>query len=183
MADPEVFEQLQRGELPSLATWFADPVETGIAGSRLAAVEQCLRSVRTAATDLFPQRLLEIILRFWLDLDVEARYQNLYALLTGNRERAMLELGLGQLLMARRLATAWQHLDHGFELAANLLDAEDYFCVLKRHALLRQLPLQPSAAVATNLDGLLDEARIIAKLTGNNGYTLRMLTDRRDTLG
>ena len=83
-----------------------------------------------------------------------------------DRQRAMLELCFGQLLIARKCRSAWLHLDRGFALAAHLLEPEEYFSVLKRHELLRQLPVAPGASEGASLEALLNEARVIARLRG-----------------
>ena len=183
MTQVDVLEQLQRGEQPSLVSWFAEPVDASDAELRLTGLVQSLHSVRSGRGDLFPLCLLEIILRFWLGRDVEARYRNLFALLIANRERAVLELCLGQLLLARRQTDAWKHLDRGFGFAANLLEAEDYFTVMKRHTTLRHLPLKDTPSPVAGLQQLLDEAGVIARLKGGHEDMPDPLSSRHDTLG
>ncbi len=93
-------------------------------------------------------------------------HQNLLAVLDVDRCRAQLELCYGQLLMARKRRSAWQYLNAGFELAANLLHPEDYFIVLGRHACLRHLPLCEQGVKPAGLEDLLCEAAVIARLRG-----------------
>ncbi len=165
----------------SLAVWVADPVAVAAALEALPRIQQQLRSHRDVQA-VFPLRLSEIILRFWSGQDTDAAYQNLSVLLDEPYHRAQLELCIGQLLMACRSLEAWLHLDQGFQLATHLLEPEDYFVVLKRHELLRQLPLRTGNSRAVSLDTLLNEAAVIVRLKGdgNHPYTR---SGHRDTLG
>jgi hypothetical protein len=164
---PDVLKQLLQGGRVSLASWFAVPL--GIEQAQAAALEiqQRLLTGRYEQMAPFNFRLAEIIFRYWAGYEVAANVKNFSALLQDKRERAMLALCYGQLLMVRKQVPAWDYLDHGFQLATHLLEPEDYFKVLKRHELLRQLPLQTAPSAAAPLDALLDEARIIARLKGN----------------
>lgn len=165
MKNSDLLGELLQGGTVSLASWFAWPLTPVQARAWLPRVRQVYRE-RGAAKATPHIRLAEIIVRFWSGHDVEPDYRNCLALCENDRERAMLELCYGQLLIARRLADAWAHLDQGFELAARLLEAEDYFRVLNRHELLRQLPLMSRASRGAPLQDLLDEARVIARLRG-----------------
>jgi hypothetical protein len=148
----------------SLASWFAAPLTVDQAQVSLSEVRQ--RTGRRAPAGAFNIRLGEIILRFWAGRDVEPDYGNCLALAEDDRQRATLELCFGQLLISRKCQSAWLHLDRGFALAAHLLEPEEYFSVLKRHELLRQLPLAPRASEGVSLEALLNEARVIARLRG-----------------
>jgi hypothetical protein len=179
----EVLGQLMEGGEVSLASWLGAPVDRARAEALLSRVEQRLRQRRVAGAQRFHLRLAELICRYWAGKDTDAVYETMSALLTDARERALLELCCGQLLMARRCQPAWRHLDRGFQLAANLLEAEDYFRVLKRHELLRQLPLATTPADAAPLATLLNEARVIARLRGRGGHTAPAAGRHRDTTG
>jgi len=150
----------------SLGSWFAAPMTVDQARASLAEARQRLRTGRRALPGAFNTRLGEIIFRFWAGQDVEPDYGNCLALAEDDRQRALLELCFGQLLIARKCQSAWLHLDRGFALAAHLLEPEEYFSVLKRHELLRQLPLGPTASEGSSLEALLNEARVIARLRG-----------------
>jgi hypothetical protein len=115
-----------------------------------------------------------MIVRYWLGYDIAAAYQNTLAPLRRRHDRALLKLCYGQLLMARKVETAWQHLDSGFELAANILQAEEYFLVLKRHQLLHALALSATPSSPMRLDELLNEAEVIQRITGARGGTHRL---------
>jgi len=163
---PEVLNRLLQGDPLSLADWFAAPVGVEPARAAAANIQQQLLTRRNESQRLFQWRLAEIIARYWAGHDIEAGVKNFSAILRDRREQALLALCYGQLRLARKWAPAWEHLDRGFELAAHLLEPEDYFRVLKRHDLLRQLVLGAAPLAAAPLEVLLDEARIIARLKG-----------------
>lgn len=166
MAQADALMQLAEGGRVSLASWLGMPLESAQAETLLATVQQRLRRARLIGAEDFSLRLAEFICRYWAGHDIDASYQTMAALLIDGRERALLELCCGQLFLARRQLSAWQHLDRGFRLATHLLEAEDYFIVLRRHELLRQLPLAATPADAASLDTLLKEAQVIARLKG-----------------
>lgn len=184
MEQPDELSQLAEGGQVSLASWLGTPLNRTQAQMLLTTAQQRLCSGRPAGAERFSLRLAELIGRYWAGHDIEAAYQTMSPLLTDGRERALLELCLGQLLMARRCQSAWQHLDRGFQLAAHLLEAEDYFRVLRRHELLRQLPLASIPADAATLDALLNEARVIARLRGTGKYqhSATGASQHRDTI-
>ena len=162
----DVHKQILQGGSLSLADWFAEPVNTELAQAALSEIQPRLLAGRGSRQVLFNLRLAEIIFRYWAGYDIQASVENFSVVLDDQHERAMLELCYGQLLMACKQHPARAHLEHGFELAAHLLEPEDYFRVLRRHDLLRQLPLKPVPSPAVPLEALLDEARVIACLKG-----------------
>ncbi len=180
---PQVLKLLLRDQPASLADWLAVPLPADQARAALPDVQQRLLSGRGHPRAPFNVRLGEIIVRYWAGHDVEADVKNFAAVRHEPRQQALLALGYGQLLMARRLAVAWKYLDHGFELATHLLEPEDYFEVLKRHELLRQLPLSTRPAPAESLESLLDEAQIIARLRGAVRRNRDLAAGHRDTVG
>ena len=137
----DVLSNLLAGRLNSLATWFAEPMSPEQAEACLPDIRRQARMGACAGACWFDLRLAELIVAFWRGHDIEADYRNLSALAAEQRQQAVLRLCYGQLLLARRCETAWHYLDDGFRLAANLLDADEYFQVLKRHDLLHGLPL------------------------------------------
>lgn len=179
---PKVLRQLQEGEQVSLASWLATPVSREQATTGLDKVQQRLISRTGSGENQFPVRLAELILRYWAGQVVEAAHENLFALLPDGKERAMLELAVGQLLMARRTASAWKHLDRGFVLATHLFEPEAYFVVLRRHELLRHLPLSARPLRAATLEALLDEAQVIARLKGRGRRMSQSGPEHQDTL-
>ena len=178
----QIIDQLLRCELPGLAAWMADPVDVETALCTLDKLQDRMRAGNLDEQAVFTLRLGEIIARFWAGKDIEAGYKNLLALLNGTRQESLLELCVGQLLLARKLSSAWPHLERGFQLAAHLLEAEDYFLVMKRHELLRQLSLSHVGMEAVDLATLLTEARVIASLRGRETGRANMKPGHQDTV-
>jgi hypothetical protein len=180
---PEILAHLLENRPFSLAQWVADPLPADLAEQWLPGIQRRPSACLVNGDTTFGPRLVELILHFWSGRDIDGGYKNLLALLPEGRERAMLELSVGQLLMARRLANSWEHLDQGFALAAHLLEPEDYFIVLKRHALLRQLPLGSRPAAGVPLSQLLDEAQVIARLKDGVKRPFSVGSGHSDTVG
>lgn len=174
--------QLLQGKVPGLAAWMADPVDEESALHNLRQIQERMRSGNLDEQIAFALRLGDIIMRFWAKKDIDAGYENLLALLERPRQQSMLELCIGQLLISRKLSRAWTHLDRGFQLAAHLLEPENYFLVLRRHELLRQLPLSLAGSEASGLEALLNEARIIATLRGRRTRQGNIVPKHRDTV-
>jgi hypothetical protein len=177
-----MLEKLVEGAPITLSGWLAEPLPVAHARAALAGLGRRSVGGPDGPGKPFAVQLGEMICRYWAGREIEADYLNLSALYRGEREQATLELVSGQLLIARRLRGAWHHLDRGFGLAARLLGAEDYFVVLGRHELLRQLPLFPKPSPPAGLDALLCEARVIARLRGNAPRRLHSEALHRDTI-
>ena len=165
---------LLSGQRVSLAGWFASPLSRQQAETWLPNIRRRAQNSLKGGQDGSAVPLAELIVQYWLGRDVGAIYQNRRALAGGHRERAMLELCYGQLLMACKIDIAWQHLDRGFELAAHILQPEDYFLVLKRHERLRALALSAQPSKPMHLDELLAEAAVIQQLKGAGRGTHRL---------
>ena len=130
----------------------------------------------------FEIRLAGLIVAYWRGGSVEADYKNLLVLAEEQRQQAMLRLCYGQLLLARRCENAWKYLDEGFRLSANMLQADEYFQVLKRHELLSGLPLSAEPSQPAPLDELLTEARVISRLRGRGTRPPPRSPKHRDTV-
>jgi hypothetical protein len=182
--EPDTLSVLLSGQTVSLASWFASPLTPQQAEAWLAKIWRWTQASVSQGPDGFAVRLAELLVRYWHGYDIDAAYQNMLALLSERRERSMLELCYGQLLIARKTDMAWQHLDSGFELAAHIFHPEDYFLVLKRHELLRALVLSARPSKPRRLDELLTEARVIQRLKGPGRGTHRQTVGRmhHDTL-
>lgn len=163
-----------------LAAWFAEPMAAATLDAlcELAHVNQ--QRAHVAGGRVFGPRLQELICSYWRGGQWRVVRDSLHAAAGAPLEAALLALITGQLLMSRRRAGAMAELDRGFGLAANLFRAEDYFRVLRRHALLRHLPLTTAGQPPAGLDALLTEARVIHAL-GTGGPVPG--GDPRDTLG
>ena len=97
------------------------------------------------------------------------------------RDRALLELVYGQLLMGRKLSPAGEHLARGFRLAVPWLSSAGYFELVRRHERLDCLRLTDTPAPPQGLAALLAEAAVVQRLqTGGRG---RRPNEHRDTVG
>jgi len=182
MNQVETLQKLISGQTVSLASWLAEPVSQQRAQACLPGILHRLQASISGGYSSFPVRLAEFVVRYWCGHDLEATYWNLLALHGERREQAQLKLCYGQLLMACKYQPAWDHLDSGFELAAHLLEPEEYFLVLNRHEILRRLQLRPMPAKPASLDELLTEARVIQRLNGRANYPPPQNPGHLDTL-
>lgn len=184
-SDPIVDAQqlvLPGARLP-YAGWYADPLAPDAAAALHAQARQAVqRSLAdgTPGGQPLSLRLAELIAGFWLGRAVALDHRSLIA--TQPREfQALVELIYGQLLISRKLAGALDHLDRGFILAVPHLAPAEYFALLRRHELLRALPLRADASAALTLPELLIEARIIRRL--QPAGRRRTVHPHDDTLG
>ena len=166
----------------SLALWLGEPFSRKDLKEGLSALRGWRKSAVRERRQEFNVWLAELIIRYWSEDEVDMVYHNLLATCAGRRDRAQLELCYGQLLIARKRRSAWQHLDEGFALAAHILEPEEYFTVLKRHDFLRNLPLREQAAAGAGLEQLLSEARLIAGLRGRARTPQVQNSEHGDTL-
>ena len=178
----EMLQHLLAGRTLSLAAWLGDPLPERDAALWLAEIRAQLRTCYARAQPCFHARLAEIIALHWCGKDTAMHYQNLLPVLDSDRDKAQLELCYGQLLIACKRRNAWQHLDDGFQCAANLLEPEEYFTVLKRHESLRHLSLSDKGADPVELEGLLREAGVISRLAGPRRGRREAGTKHQDTV-
>jgi hypothetical protein len=151
---------------PSLAAWYGEPLAVADAERLLTNTEKALRIRLCAGLPVYPLHVLQLLLRYWLDSNLLPEYPQLATAATGKRDRALLEIVYGQLLLSRRQWPALQHLDRGFRLAAGYLEATDYFLLVRRHDLLRHIPLADTPVAPQGLQALLAEAAVIRQLQG-----------------
>lgn len=152
----------------SLAGWYGEPMDERAARELLQRAQQALREAYAGGGCSFGPLLQQLLARFRLQGELQ-EVDSMQATLREERERALLELIQGQLLISVRLRQAREHLDAGFRAAANLLSPEDYFSVLRRHEQLRALPLFDRPMPARGLAQLLAEAGVIRRLQGPRG--------------
>ncbi len=166
MSIPEPLSRLLSNDTPSLADWYGDPLDAGVAEHWVRRLQsgnaQHLQQLR------FGDRLAELVARYWSGRDAEMSYRSLVAAAGDDCQRALLELCYGQLLFACKREGARKHLDDGFALAAHLLAADEYFRVMKRHQALAALPLHGVVTEPCSLESLLSEAGVIGKLRGRD---------------
>jgi hypothetical protein len=173
--------QLLKPARPALSDWYGDPILPSAAQVLLDRTERRLRSRLCHGGRCFPLHALRMICRHWLLSDSAMDYRQLAALARDDGERALVELVYGQLLISGRRLTAREHLARGFSLAARLLDAAEYFVVLRRHELLDYLPLSDTPVKAQELGSLLTQAAVIRRL--RHGERRHVGNAHHDTLG
>jgi len=164
-----------------LAAWYGEPLASGDAGCLYEETEGELRSRLCTGQPVAQLQVLQLLCRYWMGSPIELDYTQLCASLGEGRERALLELIYGQLLMSRKLRPALQHLDHGFRLAVDYLAAADYFLLVRRHELLRHVPLSGALSEPRGLRSLLAEAAVVRQLQGSGRHARSVL--HLDTLG
>jgi len=165
----------------SLSAWYAEPLAGAVAKNIEAAAALALQQCLRAGAPCFQLQLLQLLCRFWQAGAVARDYAQLMVAADGTRERALLELVYGQLLVCRKYRQAHRHLQSGFSLAATQLAAADYFTLLRRHELLGYLCLADTPAPPRDLDALLAEAAVIRRLCGEHGREYR--SAHLDTVG
>jgi len=165
----------------SLAAWYGEPLAAADAEQLFAVTEKALRSRLCAGLPAFRLHVMQLLCHFWMDISVSLEYPQLAASVAAQPDRALLEIVYGQLLLSRRLRPAQEHLDRGFSLAAGYLEATDYFLLVRRHELLRHIPLSAAAAAPQGLQSLLAEAAVIRQLQGAMRPACR--DSRYDTIG
>jgi len=168
-------------ERPSLAGWYADPPAQGVAEALHAGAEQALQARLRAGEPGFQLRVLQLVCNFWLAEAITLEYRRLLDVAADARELALLELVHGQLLVSCKSWQAQQHLERGFALAVPLLEAADYFHLVRRHELLGYLCMSDTPSLPQTLDALLAEAAVIRRLqqgTGRQHYCAHL-----DTVG
>ncbi|NIP54971.1 MAG: hypothetical protein GWO26_23885, partial [Phycisphaerae bacterium] len=85
--------------------------------------------------------------------------------------------------LSRQLSGAMEHLERGFDLARHLFTASDYFTVMNRHRLLRQLPLSDTPTHAEALAAMLTSAKVIERMKQPEKTRQTYLHDPKDTYG
>lgn len=171
-----------QNELP-LGDWYADPLaHTGARAVRQQA-HQALQQAYTHGTDSFHARLMTFIADYWLGRSGATTHRTLVLTASSDPQRALADLVFGQLLMSCKCSGAYEWLESGFAKAANLFRADEYFRVLKRHTLLRALVLADRPSMPQNLASLLEEARVISRLTACNGRSSHAAWSSEDTVG
>lgn len=167
----------------ALMLWYPGAVEPARAALVWDAARRMLREAHLSGASSFPGRVLEIVSRFWLDKPIELYYLEMRAIAADARERAIAELVYGQLLITCRLRMSLSHLAAGVGHARGLLTTQDYFALLRRHALLSGLYLGDEPRPPQNLSSLLLEAAVIRRLKVAILDRPRWASDARDTVG
>jgi len=156
-------------QAPSLSGWYGDPVSKGVAQRLAANAKYELRTRLCEGGACFQLHVLVLIFHFREGRSIELEYGQLAASTGNKRERALLELVYGQLLISCKYRDAVQHLHKGFSLAVDFLDSSDYFRLVRQHELLDYLSLSPRLSPPRRLDSLLTEAGVIKRMQEGAG--------------
>ena len=168
--------------MPSLVEWHGSPMTLAEAERAVTVAGHLLALAHRHRTSTREARLAKMQGRFWLALSVDIDYRELCAVAKSPHERALSELVYGALLMSCKVRPAMDHLDAGLDIARHLLDTRDYFTLVKRHGLLRELSLTASRQAPQSLQGLLAEASVVRRLRAMAGPR-KVRFDSSDTLG
>ena len=167
--------------MPSLADWYGDPVSKDAAQSLAAVAQNELRSRLCEGGACFQLHVLLMACNFWMGASIEMDYEQLAASTSDDRERALLELVYGQLLISCKCRQAPRHLGQGFSLAVEFLDSSDYFRLVRQHELLDYLPIPATPAEPLELQSLLTEAGVIRRMQAGAGKS--HVSAHLDTVG
>lgn len=179
-ARPLLARLLER-QAASLVGWYADPVSSDTARTLADTAQSGLGSRLCEGDDCSQLHVLLLACHFWMGGSIELDYEQLAASTGNARERALLELVYGQLLISCKYRPACQHLARGFSLAVDHLGTSDYFYLVRQHELLAYLPLSSRPSAPLDLESLLTEARVIKRLQAGSGW--RHDNAHHDTVG
>lgn len=171
-------------ELGILARWYAEPLTHNEAEQLLSCSikREQQRLKRHGSSLLSPY--LKLIALHWLCEPTESHYQHLLSRREKSVHAEILKpLIYGQLLISRQQNGAFDNLDQAFAQARLLLRPEDYFAVLKRHRLLKQLPLGGGDNPGLTLEALLATAGVIERMKQGNKERPGFWHDPNDTYG
>jgi hypothetical protein len=168
------------GLLP-LHEWHVKSLTESEAHAWLQQAQQSQRIAHLAGTSAVTERVRELVARFWLGRPIYLQYLSMRAAAQTRYERALAELVYGQLLLTLRLKGAFEHLDRGLHDARDLLATRDYCTLVRRHELLRYLPLGDEPRPPQDLSALLAEATVIKRLVGMRARS--SAGNSADTLG
>ena len=174
-------DHLLCGQQPVLATWYGEPMGAAAAASLYARAQQELQQRLCLDRGAFSLHVLQLVCNYWRNAQGASAYGTLAASAGGRRERALLELVYGQLLMSSKLLPANVHLERGFELAAPWLASVSYFELVRRHDTLACLRLTDRPAPAQGLAALLSEAAVVRRL--RDGAKRLRVNEHCDTIG
>ncbi len=167
-----------------LARWYAEPLNREQAEALIRQCESRQQALlkRHGRSHLSP--LLKLIALHWLGEPVAGHYHHLRSKQEKSIHVEILKpLIYGQLLMSRRQEGATLYLDEAFERARLLLRPDDYFAVVNRQKLLKELPVGGAADNGETLDTLLTTAGVIEQMKQSQGGRPGYSRDPNDLYG
>ncbi len=171
-------------ELGILARWYAEPLthEEAKALLKLSERREQERLKRNGSSYLSP--LLKLIALHWLGEPTEGHYH--YLISKKNKSihaESLTALIYGQLLMSKKLEGAMDYLDQAFHKVQLLLRPEDYFVLMKRHQVLKHIPVSGQPGKGESLEGLLKTGGVIGRMEESRGGRPGFWYDPNDTYG
>lgn len=152
--------------------WYATPLLRESAESLAKTAQLYLARSGKHGKTPFSGVMQQTIAEWWLESDIPLGLTRGMHYANTKRKMALYHLILGQLLMSCKLNMALDYLDMGLRYADGLMGAADYFTLYNRHEELRYLSLSDVRQTAHDLPELLNESRVIRKLTQNNQYSI-----------
>lgn len=167
-----------------LARWYADPLSRDEAESLLALSQRREQERLKRHGKAYLSPLLKLIALHWLGEATDGHYHHLRSQPAGARHLQILTpLLYGQLLMSKRISAATDYLDEAFHQARLLLRPQDYFVLMKRHQILKRIPLSDTATPGETLEQLLTTGKVIARMEESRGERPGYWHDPNDTYG
>jgi hypothetical protein len=166
---------------PTLTTWYGEPPQVAEVVELQARTREALQLNLCQEHAAFNLHVLQLACDYWSRRDAGSSYENLAAVAVDRRDRALLELVYGQLLMGCKLRPAGEHLARGFRLAVPWLSSAGYFELVRRHERLDCLRLTDMPAPPQGLERLLAEAAVVRHI--QQGRRGRGPNEHRDTVG
>lgn len=171
-------------ELGILARWYAEPLNHNDAQALLEVSQRREQALLKRHGRSYLSPLLKLVALHWLGERTDEYYHYLTSQHSGSTHLQILKpLLYGQLLMSRRLDGAMQYLDEAFLHARLLLRPDDYFTLMKRHQVLKRIPLSDKGARPESLTELLTTASVIERMQDNPEKRKGFWYDPNDTYG
>ena len=151
--------------------WYAVPVSS-VRAEILSQSAKCrLNKAGQRGQASFVGLMMQTIADWWLEPHTSLCLSRGLHYADSQRKKAIYHLLVGQLLMSCKMDTAMEHLDTGLRHADGLIPANDYFTLYNRHEELRYILVSNVRQKAYDLPELLNESRVIRKLTHNHQYS------------
>jgi hypothetical protein len=166
---------------PTLTTWYGEPQQVAETVKLQARTREALQLNLCREHAAFNLHVLQLACDYWSRGEAGSAYESLVAVAVDRRDRALLELVYGQLLMGCKLRPAGEHLARGFRLAVPWLSSTGYFELVRRHERLDCLHLTDMPTPPQGLDSLLAEAAVVRRI--QQGRRGRGPNEHRDTVG
>ena len=152
--------------------WYATPLTGATAAILAQTAKQRLDQRGKYGYASFTGIMMQTIADWWLDsTDTLCTTRGIHYA-NSKRKMALYHLIVGQLLMSCKIQAALDYLDMGLRYADGLINSDDYFTLYNRHEELRYLSLSASRQKPYDLSELLNESRVIRKLTQNNRFSM-----------